>query len=47
MKTTGADASYLNVKNDRHNKGIHDMFRKGLLNSNKHKNQWFYKTETS
>ena len=36
MKTTGGDLSWLNVKNERHNRSIHNMVIAGLLESNQH-----------
>ena len=36
METTGGDASWINGKNERHNRSIHNMVRSGLLDSNQH-----------
>ena len=36
MENTGSDASWLNGKNERHNRSIHNMVRSGLLDSNQH-----------
>ena len=38
MESTGGDASWINVNNERHNKSIHKMFRAGLIDSNQHEN---------
>ena len=47
MKTTGGDAYWLNGKNERHNKSIHNMLRSGLLESNQHANKWCCAADTS
>ena len=36
MKSTGGDASWLNGKNERRNRRIHNMVRAGLIHSNQH-----------
>ena len=47
METTVGDASWLNVKNEIHNRSIHNMERSGLLDSNQHGNKLFFEAETS
>ena len=47
MESTGGDASWINVNNERHNKSIHKMFRAGLIDSNQHENKWCCAAETS
>ena len=36
METAGGDASWINGKNERHNRRIHNMVRAALLDINKH-----------
>ena len=36
METTGGDVTWLNEKNERHNKIIHNMVISGLLDSNEY-----------
>ena len=36
METTGCDASWLNVNNERHNRIIYTMVRTGLIDSDRH-----------
>ena len=36
MENTGGDAYCLNIKNERHNRSIHNMVKSGLLDSNQH-----------
>ena len=36
METNGGDASWLNGKNERHKKSIHNMVIEGLIDSNQH-----------
>ena len=40
IETTGGDASFLNGKNEGHNRIINNMVRSGLLESNQHENKW-------
>ena len=40
IKTTGGDASWLNGKNEIHNRSIHNMVIAGLLDSIQHANKW-------
>ena len=47
METTGGDAYWISIKNERHNRRIHNMVRAGLLDSNKHENKWCCAAETS
>ena len=47
METTGGDAYWLNGKNEKHNRIIHNIVRSGLIYSNKHENKWFCTSETS
>ena len=41
MKNTGGDASWLNGKNERHNRIIHNMVRAALIDSNYHETKWW------
>ena len=47
METTGGDASWLNGKNEIHNRSIHNMVREALLDSDQHENKWFCAAEIS
>ena len=47
METTGGDESWINGKNKRHNRSIHNMVRAGILDSNQHENKWCYTAEKS
>ena len=47
METTGVDASWINGNNERHNKGINNIVRVVIINSNQHTNGWCYAAETS
>ena len=47
MKNTGGDSYWINGKDERHNRSIHNMLITGLLDSNQHENKWFYAAETS
>ena len=40
MENTGGDASFINAKNEIHNRSIYNMVRSGLLDSNEHENKW-------
>ena len=40
MEANGGDASWINSKNERHNRSIHNMVREGLLDSNQHAKKW-------
>ena len=46
MGTAGGDASWINGKNEIHNRIIHNMVREGLLYSNQHENKWYRVAET-
>ena len=45
METTGGDAYWLNVKNERQKISIQNMVTEGLIDSNKHENKWCYESE--
>ena len=47
METTGGDASWLNVKNERHNRSIHNMIRAARLDSNQYENKWCWASQIS
>ena len=47
METNGGDASWLNGKNERHNRGIHNMARSGILDSNQQGKKWCRAAEKS
>ena len=36
METTGGNASWINGKNEKHNRSIHNMVIEGLLDINQH-----------
>ena len=40
METNGFDASWLNGKNEKHNRSIHNMVISGLIGSNQHENKF-------
>ena len=40
MENTGGDASWLNRKNERNNRIIHNMVRASLLDINQHAKKW-------
>ena len=42
METNGGDASWLNGKNEQHNRRIYNISRAGLLYSNQHESKWFF-----
>ena len=47
MENTGGDASLPNIKNEKHNKIIHNMVREGLIECNQHEKNWCCAAETS
>ena len=47
METTGGYASWINGKNERHNRIVHNMIRSGLIDSNQHESKWFCAAEKS
>ena len=47
MKNTGGNASWLNGKNEIHNRNIHNMVRAALLDSNQHENKFCCAAEIS
>ena len=47
MEKTGGYYSWINVKSERYNRIIHNMVRKGILDSNQQENKWFCEAETS
>ena len=51
METTGGNVSYINGKNEIHNRIIHNVVRSGILDSNQHNNnnnnnKWCCASET-
>ena len=40
METTGGDVSWINGKNERHNRSINNMVISVLLDINQHENKW-------
>ena len=47
METTGGDAYWIDGKNERHNRIIHNMVRSVLININQHTIKWCCAEETS
>ena len=47
MENTGGDASWVNRKNERHNRSINNMVWSGFIDSNQHANKWFCAADTS
>ena len=47
IETTGGDASWINVNNERHNRSIHNMVIAGLIDSNQHSNKFCCVVDTS
>ena len=47
METTGEDISWLNGKNEKHNRSIKNMVREFLIDSNQHAKKCCCATETS
>ena len=47
METTGGDAPWTNNRSERHNRSIHNIVRKGILDSNQHENKWFCEEDIS
>ena len=45
MENTGGNASWLNGNNKGKNRGIQNMVRSALLNSNQHENKWCCEAE--
>ena len=39
METTGVDVSWLNCNNERHNRSMHNMLTKGIIDSTQHTNK--------
>ena len=40
METTGDDESWPNIKNEKHNRNIHNMVISGIIDSNKHEKNY-------
>ena len=47
METSGGDISWINRKNERHNRSINYMVSKALLDSDQHENKWCCAAEIS
>ena len=43
METTGGDSSWINGKNERHNRSINIMVISGLIDSNQHEKMVLYR----
>ena len=41
METSGQDASWLNINNERHNRSMNNMVREGLVDINQHENKCY------
>ena len=46
MKTTGGDASWINGKNEIHNRSIHNMVIAGLIDFNQYANKFWCAEDT-
>ena len=47
METNDGDAYWINGKNKRQNRSMHNMVREGLIVSNQHENKWCYAADTT